>query len=216
MPPRAGARLATCAATAPWLRSVAPLGSTVWPRGVCPDSASCSPCSVGKSGLDRGGGMEGSKHGNRGDGGAGEIGRDVLGNGREAQHVDMQHLAGLPRRFEIRARVIPQTEVQAFTGRGLVDYVGVPLELIADRRPDEIRAVRIESVLHHQIHVAQVDIAKIDGDLLGFRRLRPQVLDIRGHLISIHIPSVWMVYGCLCTVCKGRAWNLRDFGVSSP
>jgi hypothetical protein len=59
----------------------------------------------------------------------------------------MQHLAGLPRRFEISARVIPQTEVQAFTGRGLLDHVGVPLELIADRRPDEIRAVRIEPIV---------------------------------------------------------------------
>src|SRR5579859_278578 len=26
-----------------------------------------------------------------------------------------------------------------------------------------------------------------------------------------------MVYGCTCTVCKGRArWNLRDCGASSP
>jgi hypothetical protein len=25
-----------------------------------------------------------------------------------------------------------------------------------------------------------------------------------------------MVYGCLCTMCKGRAWKLRDCGVSSP
>src|ERR1700742_3550853 len=178
MPPRAGARLATCAAAAPWLRSVAPPGSTAWPPGACPDSTSCSPCSVGKSGLDRRGGMQGSEYGNRGDGGAGEIGRDVLRDAGKTKHVDMQHLAGLPRRFEIRARVIPQTEVQAFTGCGLLDHVGVPLELVADRRPDEIRAVRIESVLHHQIHLAQVDIAKIDGDLLGFRRLRPQVLDV--------------------------------------
>src|ERR1700723_616213 len=209
MPPRAGARLATCAAAAPWLRSVGPPGSTVWPRGACPDSTSCSPCPVGKSGLDRRGGMQGSEHGNRGDGGAGEIGRDVLRDAGKTEHVDMQHLAGLPRRFEIRARVIPQTEVQAFTGRGLLDDVGVPLELIADCRPDEIRAVRIESVLHHQIHMAQVDIAKIDGDLLGFRRLRPQVLDIWGHLSSIHKPSAWMVHGCLCAMFKGEArWNL--------
>src|ERR1700728_5493373 len=109
MPPQLRVRLATCAAAAPWLLSVALLVSTVWPRGACPDSTSCSPCSVGKSGLDRRGGMQGSEHGNRGDGGAGEIGRDVLGNGREAQHVDMQHLAGLPRRLEIRARGITQT-----------------------------------------------------------------------------------------------------------
>src|SRR6202035_5767765 len=101
MPPRAGARLATSAAAAPWLRSVGLLVSTAWPRGACPDSTSSSPCSVGKSGLDRGGGMQGSEHGNRGDGGASEIGRDVLRDGGKTEHVDMQHLAGLPRRFEI-------------------------------------------------------------------------------------------------------------------
>src|ERR1700722_10104550 len=127
MPPRAGARLATCAATAPWLRSVAPLGSTVWPRGVCPDSASCSPCSVGKSGLDRGGGMEGSKHGNRGDGGAGEIGRDVLGNGRGAQPVGKPPPRCLAGPLADRRAVIPEAEGPGFTGRGLLDYVGVPL-----------------------------------------------------------------------------------------
>src|ERR1700733_14985052 len=138
MPPRAGARLATCAAAAPWLQSVALLGLTVWPRGACPDSTSCSPCSVGKSGLDRRGGMEGSEYGNRGDGGAGEIGRDVLGNGRETEHVDMQHLAGLPGRFEIRARVIPETEVQAFTDSRLLDHVRARLELVAARGSNEI------------------------------------------------------------------------------
>jgi hypothetical protein len=43
--------------------------------------------------------------------------------------------------------------------------------------------------------MAQVDIAKIDGDLVGFRRLRPQVLDIRGHLIrpyTICMDGIWM------------------------
>src|ERR1700733_13746783 len=138
MPPRAGARLATCAAVAPWLRSVGPPGSTEWLRGACPDSTSCSPCSVGKSGLDRRSGMESTEHGNRGDGGAGEIGRDVLGNGRETQHIDMQHLAGLPRRFEIRPRVIPQTAGQAFTDSRLLDHVRARLELVAARGSNEI------------------------------------------------------------------------------
>jgi hypothetical protein len=34
-------------------------------------------------------------------------------------------------------------------------------ELIADGRADEIGAVRIKSVLHHEIDVARVDIAEI-------------------------------------------------------
>jgi hypothetical protein len=111
--------------------------------------------------------MEGSEHGNRGNGGAGEIGRDILRDAGKAEDVDVQHFAGPPRRFEIRASAGSQTEVQAFAGRGLLDDVGVTLELIANRRSDEIGAVRIKSVPHHQIDVAQVDIAEIDRDFLG-------------------------------------------------
>src|SRR5579859_6489266 len=40
---------------------------------------------------------------------------------------------------------------------------------------------------------------------------------MRGHLISIHIPSTWMAYGCVFTMRKGSArWNLRDYDASSP
>ncbi len=58
------------------------------------DSASHSPCSVGESGLDRGSGVKGTQHRDRSNGGAGQLGGDVVGDGREAQHVDVQHLAG--------------------------------------------------------------------------------------------------------------------------
>ena len=45
------------------------------------------------------------------------LGRDVLGDGRQAQNIDVQHLAGALRRFEILAAEIPQPEVQALSGR---------------------------------------------------------------------------------------------------
>ena len=83
------------------------------------------------------------------------------------KNVDVQHLAGAPRRFEILAAVIPQPEVQALSDRGLLDDVCVTFELVADGRPDEIGPVRIEPFLHHQIDVTEVDIAKIDRDFLG-------------------------------------------------
>ena len=92
--------------------------------------------------------------------------------------------------------VVPQTEIQAFAGRGLLDDVGVAFELIADRRSDEIGAVRIESVLHHQIDVAQVDIAKIDRDFFGFSGLRSEFADISGHghfhPYTICMDGIWM------------------------
>ena len=127
--------------------------------------------------------MQGSKHGNRGNGGAGEIGRDVLRDGGKAEDVDVQHLAGALRRFEILAGVVPQTEVKAFAGRGLPDDVGVAFELVADRRPDEIRPVRVKPFLHHEIDVTEVDITKVDRDLLGVGSLGAQLAHIIGHEI---------------------------------
>jgi hypothetical protein len=72
--------------------------------------------------------MQGSKNGNRRNGGADKIGRDILRDAGKAEDVDMPHLAGLQRRFEIRASVVPQTEIQAFAGGGLLDHVGMTLD----------------------------------------------------------------------------------------
>ena len=165
---QARARRETSSAAAPWLRSVALSGSTVWLRGASFGSTSYSLGSISMGGLDRWSGMQGSEHRNRGNGGEGEIGRDILRDAGKAEDVDVQHLAGVPRRFEIRTGVVPKTKVKAFAGRGLLDHVGVTFELIADRRSDEIGAIRVESVLYHQVDVAQVDIAEIDGDFFGF------------------------------------------------
>ena len=93
--------------------------------------------------------MQGSQHGDGGNGGAGQIGRDVLGDAGKAQNIDVQHLSGPARRFEVLAAVISQTELQAFSGRGLLDYVCMTFELVADCRSNEISAVGVEPVLHH-------------------------------------------------------------------
>ena len=61
--------------------------------------------------------MQGSEHRNRGNGGEGELSRDILRDAGKAEDVDVKHLAGFPHRFEIRARVVPQTKVKAFAGR---------------------------------------------------------------------------------------------------
>src|SRR5258708_405751 len=138
-----------CSEGARWLRPVGPHASAVWLREMCPGSASSLPRLVGESGLDRRTGVQGPQHGDRGNGGAGEIGRDVLGDAGKAQNIDVQHLTGPPRRFEILSAVVSQTKFQAFSGRGLLDYVCVTFELVTDRRSNEISAVRVEPVLHH-------------------------------------------------------------------
>jgi hypothetical protein len=56
----------------------------------------------------------------------------------------VQHLARATRRFEIFAAEIPQTELQALAGRGLLDDVGMTFELVSDGRADEIGSVRIK------------------------------------------------------------------------
>src|SRR5882672_9902504 len=121
----------------------------MWLRELCPVSASPSPRPVGESGLDRRTGMQSSQHTDRANGGASKLGRNVLGDSGKAENIDVQHLTGPPHRFEVLAAVVPQTEVQTFSGRGLFDDVGVTLELIADCRSNEIGTVRVEPFLHH-------------------------------------------------------------------
>ena len=87
-------------------------------------------------------------------------------------------------------------------------------ELVADGRPDEIGTVGIESFLHHQIDVTEVNVAKVDRDLLGFRSLGSQLAYIVGHG-NIREAIQWdgnrMVYGCLSEDVKGPANITRIF-----
>jgi hypothetical protein len=76
--------------------------------------------------------MQSTQHGDRGDRGAGKVGRDVLRDTGQPQNIDVQHLTGSPRPFEILAAVIPQAEVQTLSSRGLLDDVYVTFELVAD------------------------------------------------------------------------------------
>jgi hypothetical protein len=126
----------------------------------------------------------------------------------KAQNIDLQHLAGAARRFEILAGVISQTEVQALPSRGLLDDVRVAFELVPNGRPDEIRPVRIEPFLHHEIDVTEVDIAKVDRDLLSVGGLGSQLAHISSHespVFTIHWDGVWLLHGCYVTTFKGAA-----------
>lgn len=138
--------------------------------------------------------MKGTEHRNRGDCGAGQLGRDVLIDGRQAENVDVQHLPGASRSFEVDAGIITKPQVQAFAGRRLLDDVCVPLELVADCGPNEIGAVRVEPFLHHEIDLAEVDITKVDCDLLRIRGSWSQFAYIVGHRYT-HLPSTRMVLG---------------------
>ena len=109
--------------------------------------------------------------------------------------MDLQHLSGSTRRFEIFTAVVPQTEVQTLADRRLLDHVGVAFELIADCGSNEIGPVRVETLLHHEVDLPEVDVAEVDRDLLAVTGLCAELLYDLGHAIAIPVPSNWMVYG---------------------
>ncbi len=89
---------------------------------------------------------------------------------------------------------LPQAEVELVPGNDLLDRVVVAVELIADRRPDEIGAVGVEALPHQQVDMAEIDEAEIDGDLLAVGGLRPKLLYLGGHLChpyTIHVDGIW-------------------------
>lgn len=68
------------------------------------------------------------------------------------------------------------------------------IELVPDCRSDEIRSVRVEPLLHHQLDVTEVDVAKVERDFLGIRPFGAQFCYVSGHLKTIYFPSIGMVY----------------------
>ncbi len=145
--------------------------------------------------------MQSPEHADGSNCGAGKLGCDVLGDTGKPQDVDVQHLTGTPRGFEIVAAKIPQTKIQTFSGRGLLDDVRVTFELVADCGSNEIGTVRVEPFLHHQVDVTEIDIAKIDGDFFIVSGFWSEFTNIgHGYLPSIKHPCGWCMDGM--TICQ--------------
>src|ERR1700720_3725413 len=53
--------------------------------------------------------------------------------------------------------------------------------------------------------MTKVHIAEIDRDFLAVTGLWPQLMHILGHPDTIHMPSVWMSYGCSPVACQEAA-----------
>ena len=101
-----------------------------------------SPNPVNESSLDFRAGVQRSQHNDRGNRGAGKLGGHITGNAGKSQHVDVECLPGCAHRFEILTAVVPQTELQAFSGYGLLDDVGVSVSWL--RIAVRIKSVRFE------------------------------------------------------------------------
>ena len=63
-----------------------------------------------------------------------------------------------------------QTEDECLARDDLADRVGMGRDLIADRGPDEVGAIAVETLRDQQVDLTQVDETEVDRDLLGFRR----------------------------------------------
>src|SRR3954462_4563888 len=159
---------------------------------------------IGEGCLDGGAGMQRPQDGERGDGGAGEFGGDVRGDGGEPQDADVEQLPGIKYRFEILAAEVSQAEVDALACHRLADDVGMPFDLVADGGAYEVGAVRVEAFLRQQVDVAEVNIAEVDRDLLAVGRLRSDLSYVAGHLMSILPPPAWMVSGAGLCVIQGK------------
>jgi len=150
-----------------------------------------SPNPVNESSLDFRADMQRSQHNDRGNRGAGKLGRHIAGNAGKSQHVDVECLPGCAHRFEIFTAVVPQTELQAFSSYRLPDDVGVSVELVADGSADKVGTVRVKAVLDHQVDLAKVNMTEVDGDLLGVAGLRSQFAHVVSHRtyhpITIHL-----------------------------
>ena len=62
---------------------------------------------------------------------------------------------------------MPETEIQGLSGYRLPDLLGMPLELVANGRANQIGAIGVEAFLYKEIDLAKVDVTKVDGDLLA-------------------------------------------------
>ena len=88
-----------------------------------------------------------------------------------------------------------QAKFQRLADDSLLDHVRMSFELIADGRANEVGAVRIKTLVHHQIDVTQVDVPEVHRNFLGITGFLTQIVDNRCHLYhpySILLDGIWM------------------------
>ena len=156
--------------------------------------------------------MQGAKDMKGGDRLPRQFRRDIVGDTGETENLDVQHFAGRLHRFEVLAAVVAKAQVELMSFDGFLDGIGMPVELVSNGRPDEVSPVGVEAVLDEEIDMAEVDIAKVDRDLLAIRSLRSKFAYVIA-IVAILLPSAWMVFGWWRPV-SSSPW--RSFGELSP
>ena len=82
--------------------------------------------------------------------------------------ANLQFLASRLDGLEIGRRELLQSQYQHLAGDHLLERLAVRGQLVADRRANEVGAVRIEALGDEQVDVTEVDEAEVDRDLFGF------------------------------------------------
>jgi hypothetical protein len=77
-----------------------------------------------------------------------------------------------------------QAKIQLLASNGFFYGIVMAVQLVTDRGADEIGSVRIETLLHQKIDLAEIDIAQINRDLLAVSAPRPELMHVLRH--SVH------------------------------
>ena len=121
-----------------------------------------------------------------------QFGRDVVIDRREPEHLNVQLLGLRLNRLQFLATEPAKPEFERVPDDRLSDGVRVRGELVADRRPDEVGAIGIESLAHQEIDMAEVDEPEVDRDLLAVACPVPQPVNLACHRFTIRVDGIWM------------------------
>src|SRR5262245_8985890 len=147
---------------------------------------------IGQRALDFLGRVQRAQHGDRFDGRQREPWRYVSSDTGESQYLDVQFFTGRSDRLQIRSGEVAESELQRMPPNRFLDFLPMPRKLVADRRPNEVGTVGIESFLNQQIYMAEVDVTQVDRNLFRLACSVAESMNLGSHRCS---PSVWMVYG---------------------
>jgi hypothetical protein len=148
-------------------------------------------------GLDGRARLQGAEHGDRAQSGSREFRRDVGGDPGEAEDAKVKHLPAGSNALELGRGKVAQADLERVPLDRACQLGCMRRELVADRGPDEIAAIRVEALLHHQVDAAEVDVAEVDGDLLRLDGSLPEGPHVVLQLIHLAIcqDGIWMAYG---------------------
>jgi hypothetical protein len=111
---------------------------------------------------------------------------------------------------------MPQSEVQTLPDCGPLHHVGVAFEQTADCGPNEVGPVRIETFLHHEVDLPEVDVAEIDRDLFAVSGLWAELMHLghyhHSHLAGWHMDGATLVSRVRLRISPhvdlgGRSWK---------